>query len=377
MQKILYTYLHTGAGHIAGAKAVSQAMEEAHHGQVENIMLDAIPPGSKLIRGVLEDGYRVSVQDQPWMWAMTYEINHLKPLQHLEIFFLRFFLKPHLKKVILEKGVTKIVNFHFLLIQLLHEIIVEENLQIPLLSIITDPYSVHPFWFIRKDRPLIAFSKEAKEIAVKGGIPEGNLHIIPLPLKQHFERRIPTNMLPKLKTDFGFSPDKKLLLMAGGGDGIRGAEKLLKEALTTQLDAEIAVVCGRNAKLQALCEKVAAKYGQGRPTVKIYGFVDYMYELMNMADVIFSKGGASTFMEALMLKKPMIIVNYIYGQEEGNVDFTVNNNVGYFIKKPKKIVEKAKEILNDPSIARGIEDRLEKLGLRNGTNELMEYVFKL
>lgn len=377
MQKILYLYLNTGGGHINGAKALSHAIEESYGTEVENHMVDALDPKSKFIRHIVEEGYRVSVQDMPWAWPLTFETGKFRLVQHLELLFLRPVIKPHLKKVIQEKGITKIVILHFLLIQLVHEILTEEGWNIPMVTVVMDPFTVHPFWFIRKDRPLVVFSQQAKEAALKKRVPESMITVLPLMLRRHFERRIPEGLIDETKKKFGFTPGKKLLLLAGGGDGIPGAHNILKQALTQGLEAEIAVVCGKNAKLQAQCDAVAAKYGFGRPQVKIYGFVDFMYELMNMADLVVSKGGPATVMEILMLRKPLIVVNYIYGQEKGNVDFVTRNDVGFYIPSARKLVSKAAEILANPHLAQDMEEKVARLGLRNGTADLTKFVYDL
>ncbi len=375
MQKILYLYLNTGGGHISGAKALSHAMEEAHPGECENFMLDALDPKSKFIRNVVEEGYKVSVQDHPWLWPITFESSKFSLVQQIELMVLRPWIKPHLKKYIQEQGITKIVILHFLLIQLVHEILIEEGWSIPMVTVVMDPFTVHPFWFIRKDRPLVVFSHQAKGDALKHRVDPQMIKVIPLMLRRHFERPMPADLIALEKTKFGFITGKKLLLLAGGGDGIPGAQNILKQALLQRLDVEIAVVCGKNAKLQAQCESMVAKYGSGRPMVRIYGFVDFMYELMNMADLVISKGGPATVMEILMLHKPLIVVNYIYGQEKGNVNFVIKNDVGHYISNPRKLVIKSAEILANPKLSQEMADKVAKLALRNGTDELREYVY--
>ena len=79
-------------------------------------------------------------------------------------------------------------------------------------------------------------------------------------------------------------------------------------------------------------------------------------------------------MEALILEKPVIIVDYIYGQEKGNVDFVVENRVGHFIRNPKKAMETTKALLENPESFEEMRKNIQALQLRNGTQEIVDFI---
>ena len=72
----------------------------------------------------------------------------------------------------------------------------------------------------------------------------------------------------------------------------------------------------------------------------IYGFVDYMDSLIKLSDLIVSKAGTSSVMEIASQHKPVIISNYIYGQEKGNLEFIKQNGIGSFIRHSADIYAK-------------------------------------
>ena len=43
--------------------------------------------------------------------------------------------------------------------------------------------------------------------------------------------------------------------------------------------------------------------------------------------------------ECMTIKKPLIVFDYIKGQEEGNQDFVENHNIGKYLKKPKEVAK--------------------------------------
>ena len=56
-----------------------------------------------------------------------------------------------------------------------------------------------------------------------------------------------------------------------------------------------------------------------------------------MADIIITKPGGMTVTECLALRKPLIIIKPIPGQEEGNANFLLKNNWAVICKKNKEI----------------------------------------
>jgi len=52
-----------------------------------------------------------------------------------------------------------------------------------------------------------------------------------------------------------------------------------------------------------------------------FGFIDFVHELMDFADIIVTKGGGITLSEALAKGMAIVVVNPIPGQEERNVDY--------------------------------------------------------
>ena len=93
-----------------------------------------------------------------------------------------------------------------------------------------------------------------------------------------------------------------------------------------------------------------------RLDLHVYGFVDFLDELIKICDCAVIKAGPATLMEVLSCRKPVIICRYIHNQELGNMRFAVNNKVGYFIQNSRKIYKKINQILNDDNF----DERMKK-----------------
>jgi len=106
------------------------------------------------------------------------------------------------------------------------------------------------------------------------------------------------------------------------------------EALRATLpsNAQVVVICGRNKKLAA---RLASKEYPFK--VIVNGFVNNMSEWMAASDCIITKAGPGTIAEALIRGVPLLLNGCVPCQEEGNIPFVLENQVGAFEKDPVKI----------------------------------------
>src|SRR5690606_441380 len=101
---------------------------------------------------------------------------------------------------------------------------------------------------------------------------------------------------------------RRLVVITGGGEGLPRGEEYFRALAQSEVDVDVAMVCGKNKALAARCEAVNKTRARSDHRIfRIYGFVDFMYELLNMADVAVIKAGPATIFECLMLEKPLII----------------------------------------------------------------------
>ena len=76
-----------------------------------------------------------------------------------------------------------------------------------------------------------------------------------------------------------------------------------------------------------MAEKEAINY----QNVKIYGFINNVYELLEIADLVITKPGGATVTECLEMQKFMILLPGIGGQEKYNADFVIKNHYGVMV----------------------------------------------
>jgi processive 1,2-diacylglycerol beta-glucosyltransferase/1,2-diacylglycerol 3-beta-galactosyltransferase len=226
-------------------------------------------------------------------------------------------------------------------------------------------------WFLLKNQNFIVFSKdlEAKVLKKKRGY---EVHSFSFIIDEKFSEALSYDEIISIKKKYEYDPTKKLLLILGGGDGIPKGERILEEILSLKPDYQIGIVCGKNEILQKGAEILKIKYKADN--LKIYGYVNFIYELINISDVVLTKCGASTIMEILNLKKVPVVNDYIWEQEQGNVDYLIEKKLGIYEPRIKKLPIVIKNLFEDEKLYSSYKENIIKEKIENGVSKAAEYI---
>ncbi|MBP6671633.1 MAG: hypothetical protein KA247_00715 [Bacteroidetes bacterium] len=369
-QTFLFLYLRTGGGHLAPARSVAKYLTEQHGEQVKPVLVDGLAEARPFARYVIEDGYRLLQAKAKWYYEFLYATNKFAPIGYFNVAAANFFIKPYIRKRIIDEHPSKIVIFHFFLIAPVYQVLKELGLTIPVITVITDPFTAHPLWFQNKQQRFIVFSERLKQHCLRRRIPEHSIHVFPFIIDEKFTAPLSAEQIAEVRTRFGFDPKKKLVLIIGGGDGIPHGTAILKNILSAPLNVQTAIVCGKNKELRADALKLKEQF----PALSVFGFVDFVYELLNASDIVITKCGASTIMEILMMMKVPVIIDYLWEQELGNMEFVRDNSLGIFERDITKLPEIIRMLTEDETSIGTFQNNIEQRKLRNGTADVGEFI---
>jgi processive 1,2-diacylglycerol beta-glucosyltransferase/1,2-diacylglycerol 3-beta-galactosyltransferase len=102
--------------------------------------------------------------------------------------------------------------------------------------------------------------------------------------------------------------------------------------------------------------------------------VDFIYELINVCDVVITKCGASTIMEILNLGKVSVVNDYIWEQEQGNIDYLREKKLGIYEPKIKMLPGVIKNLLEDEGLYSFYKANIKNENIRNGVKEVSEFL---
>lgn len=376
-QRILFLYLNTGSGHLTPARILASHLTERYGDSVECMLLNGFSPKQYFSRLLFERGYHFTNTFIHGAYSVFYDINTIPCVLRLTTLLTLVRTAPFLARYIREYGITKVVCLHFALGPAAKSALRTLGNTIPLILIVTDPFTAHPAWFLVKSAQYIVFSHMLQEQARLHGI--RHAAVFPFILKKEFARspELPPPA-PQNEVQSGASPFR--VLIAGGGEGLPGMVRLVRyiarrQAAGETTRIELTAVCGNNRVAYRRLTQIQKKYGSC--SLHVLGYVQTMPELLRNADCIVSKAGASTVFEIASCCKPVIFCTYIHGQELGNVRFAVQNGIGWVIRKPADIYRKLCSLAQSPQLCRAASQAAAQLNVRSDLDGIGRFIVEL
>lgn len=237
-----------------------------------------------------------------------------------------------------------IVSIHPMLNHITVRVLEDLGIHVPFLTVVTDLISVHSAWFAPGTDGYILPTEQAKQLYLARGLDPERVHVLGMPIDPKFTR--PTDSKEELQSRFGLEPGLPVVLLVGGGDGAGGLYDAVRAISRARLPVQLLVITGRNKRLYARLQRTRANL---HVPAKIFGFVQNMPEMMRASDVIITKAGPGTICEALACGLPIILSGYVPGQEEGNVDFVIKNDVGVLAYDSIELVDALRRLIKPGS----------------------------
>ena len=208
------------------------------------------------------------------------------------------------------------------------------NLNYKIFSYMTDPIRGHNLWVNPRIEAVIVATKEAKEYLINQGMPKNRIKIKSFPLNKKFFQKVEKTR-EEILSELSLDISRKTLLATSGGQGIGETVEYVKSLYKSRFPFNIIVICGRNKEV--FNELLSLKEsGISDTPFAVLGFVDNMHELLEVSDLALAKGGASTTLEMLVKRVPTIFTHCAALHEKGNIDFFVNNEMGWYVRNKKE-----------------------------------------
>jgi 1,2-diacylglycerol 3-beta-galactosyltransferase len=217
----------------------------------------------------------------------------------------------------------------------------EKNRGRRFITVVTDPVSVHAFWFDKRADLILVPTEVARERAISYHMPPEKVHVVGQPVAERY--CAPPGDKRALREKLGWQTEKMLVLLVGGGDGMGPMSANARAINESGLDLGLVIVAGRNERLKTELEALAWKV-----PAYIYGFTRELPDFMRAVDVLVTKAGPGTIAESLIAGLPMILNSRVRGQEDGNVTYVQRERVGVWAPTPERVVRTLAKWLNDP-----------------------------
>jgi len=371
-RKFLFLYLNTGGGHRSSANVLKNICTEKYP-EAEVVVENGFDENNIFGKLAFEQFYHVSMNFIPGLYSFIYRIGG-RWFQTITIKFLNLATNIYIEKLIKKHNPTDIVSFHFALGHAMKSAVRNTNPNINLSMVVTDPFTAHGTWFYERSLKYYVFSEQVKKMAIeKCKVPAKNIEIVPFLINQKFRKMATKEDIKLIRQKYNLPIDKKIVLLTGGGEGLPNMIPIVTDFVARKVDFTVVVVCGRDVRTKAYLDILSR--AQKIVDIRVYGFINFMDEIVKACDCAVIKAGPASLMEVLVSKKPVVINHFIYGQELGNVQFAINNKVGKFVRKPKEITRAVDVMLHDEEYLEKVSINIEKLPISFESEKLADILF--
>ncbi len=232
--------------------------------------------------------------------------------------------------------VSDALNFGQL--DVVQDVLSETGTHVPLVVVVTDPVTIHWGWQASNaDRYLVGTELAADQVMSEFDVRPEDIHVTGLPVRAAF--RQPRDKAAARRA-LGLDPNVFTALFMGGTSGAGNIEQFVGALQETDLPVHSIAIAGRNERLRRQLEETF-----DRNRVRAYGFVDNVHEFMQAADLLVTKAGPGTIVEALACGVPICISGHFPWTERGNTDYYVNRGCAMHVETPEELANRMHTIL--------------------------------
>ncbi len=286
-----------GEGHAAAARALAQQLQAAPDG-AEVTVIDGLAAMGRVLRQVVQDGYRVQLRFLPWSYDVFYWLlEHVAPVRWLTRWQLRLFGARPLARAIAAHDPDVVVSTYPAVTVVLARLRRTGAVTCPTVATITDLTGLF-FWAQPGiDMHLVQYDESLPSVERIAG--EGSARLVaPLISAEFLRPRCPTESRRAL----GLPEEGRMVVVSGGGWGVGDIEGAVRELCRIPDLSSIVCLAGRNEQLQRHLQDTFAR----EPRVHVYGFTDAMPLLLAAADALVHSTGGVTCLEAQATGTPVV-----------------------------------------------------------------------
>lgn len=330
-KKWLVLMSDTGGGHRSAAKAIAEAAGHLYGDSIQIEIVDALAHHTPFPCNQLGRLYAPVVEHTPGLWRLLWRLTNTPRRAHWLFAALRPWLGAKLQHLFLNARPDAVVSVHPAFNHLGLWTLRRMGLRTSFVTVVTDLVRAHPFWLCPGIDLCLTPTQEARQDAIRAGIPPAKIQVVGLPVSLKF------NQVRRKKSARSELP---LVLLMGGGEGVGRVYEIARAVAGARLPAQMVVIAGRNAKLQR-----RLKAARWEIPTRIEGFVNNVPQWMAAAEVLITKAGPGVLSEAFIVGLPLIISGAIPGQEAPNVNYVISHGAAIAETNPRRIAAWLAQVL--------------------------------
>jgi 1,2-diacylglycerol 3-beta-galactosyltransferase len=364
----------TGGGHRSAANAIVAALDEivspdSFEHRIEDVAAHCAFPLTQL--GL---GYSMALRYAPPVYGALYYATNGRRRYRALVRFCEPLYRERLRDLFIGYQPDIIISVHPLLNHAALRARDDAHMHhVPIVTVITDLGKVHESWLVADADAVVVPAREVYQRALSRGVPPSHLHLLGHPIHPQFDDV--TGSQAELRAQLKLPPEAFIVMLMAGGEG---GGKLLSTTLAlarARLPIELVVVCGRNEPLEQKLRELAASL----PTrMHVLGFTNKIPEYFRAVDLLVTKAGPGTLAEANAAQLPIVVYDYVPGQERGNVNFVRDNGLGVIaINGAAAVVSAVRSLIRAPERLATIRHNQEMVAPRHSSRRIASLIAQI
>jgi 1,2-diacylglycerol 3-beta-galactosyltransferase len=364
----------TGGGHRSAANAIAAALQEMSSPNTFEPRIEDVAAHCAFPLTQLGLGYSMALRYAPPVYGALYYATNGRRRYRALVRFCEPLYRERLRDLFLSYRPDVIVSVHPLLNHAALRARDDARMQhVPVVTVITDLGKVHESWLVPDADAVVVPAREVYQRALSRGVPPARLHLLGHPIHPKFDDV--TGSKAELRAQLKLRADASIVMLMAGGEG---GGKLLSTTMAlarARMPIELVVVCGRNEHLEQKLSELAASL----PTpLHVLGFTNKIPEYFRAVDLLVTKAGPGTLAEANAAQLPVVVYDYVPGQERGNVDFVRHNDLGVIaLKSAAGVVSAVRTLIRAPDRLATIRHNQEIVAPRHSSRRIAALIAEM
>jgi processive 1,2-diacylglycerol beta-glucosyltransferase len=338
---------------------------------IEVQTVDSYKYAASVFSKVVADGYIGMVKNVPQLYRYIYD--RAERARDIPAFrrWVNQYTATNLRALVNRRNPDVVVCTHAFPCGVMSEYKRQYDPGLAVAGIVTD-FVVHPFWIYPNIDLYAVATPEMQQTLVARGVERERIVLSGIPVDPRFGNgRVP---VAELRARLGLPVDRSIVLMMGGGLGIGPLDVMIRALGRLDVPVAGAIIVGRNGRLEKRVLDLAERTDY---PLRVFGFVDNVFDYMHASDVLVSKPGGLTSSEALSAELPMVLIKPLPGQEERNTRYLVSRRAAVRAGNEREVARAVEDILRSPEHRARLQARIGALRRPHAARAVAERILGL
>lgn len=164
-----------------------------------------------------------------------------------------------------------------------------------------------------------------------------------------------------------------MVLVLFGGTGYGNPRRILTQLQKVEQSLQAVFIAGRNPRLKEELQRQCNHH----PRFRAFGWVDNIHEWMAAADLLITKPGATTVIEAMNCGLPLLALDPLPGNEWRTCFLIDAWGVGQWVKRPQDLAPTVQSLLANPEELEHMRQNARRLARPGAAKDAATAILKL